>query len=154
MTRAAVDRNHTARELARRLAHLMADQGLSQADLARKIWGSQTDPRGYEVARNRDRISTYLRGVSMPSPENLKQLADALGVTPDDLLPGSGASPVDQASPPVSIEVVAGMGKVYLRVNMTVDMATAMKVAGVLDEYEKRPGAAGDTSRDKGDKVS
>jgi transcriptional regulator with XRE-family HTH domain len=63
-------------------------KGWSQSDLARAIWGQIPSSRGYPVARNRDRISVYEKGLNSPSPRNLKRLADALGVAPADLLDG------------------------------------------------------------------
>lgn len=49
------------------------------------IWGTTKDKRGYDVARNRDRIGHYLRGNSYPDRENLLKLADALGIAPKRL---------------------------------------------------------------------
>lgn len=59
--------------------------GLNPSDLARAVWGSRDDKRGYSVAINRDRIGRYLDGTSYPEPENLKRLADALGIPVESL---------------------------------------------------------------------
>lgn len=58
----------------------MLERRISASDLARGVWGTMTDPRGYEVARNRDRIGHYLSGKSYPAMENLKKIAKVLGV--------------------------------------------------------------------------
>ena len=71
--------------------------GINSSELARRVWGTVRDKRGYAVARNRDRISHYLRGHSYPNQENLQKIADALGVTVSEL----GASPTP--APPVPI---------------------------------------------------
>jgi transcriptional regulator with XRE-family HTH domain len=63
----------------------MLKQGLSASEVARRVWGSTKDKRGYDVARNRDRIGHYLAGTSYPEPENLQLLADALGLPIEDL---------------------------------------------------------------------
>lgn len=54
--------------------------GINNSELARRVWGSTTDSRGYPVARNRQRISEYLKGNSYPEPYNLWKIAGALGV--------------------------------------------------------------------------
>ena len=63
-----------------RLYQARTAAGLSQSDLAREVWGVQTTTEGYEVAKNRDRISSYERGKSAPKKDNLMKLADVLGV--------------------------------------------------------------------------
>jgi len=45
------------------------------SDLAREAFGTKIDNRGYTVARKRDRISVYLRGLQTPDPKNLGLLA-------------------------------------------------------------------------------
>lgn len=59
--------------------------GLKASDIARVVWGSTKDKRGYSVARNRDRIGHYLAGTSYPGPENLQKLADVLGIPVETL---------------------------------------------------------------------
>ena len=54
--------------------------GLNNSEVARRVWGTTKDKRGYDVARNRDRIGHYLAGASYPEPENLVKLADVIGV--------------------------------------------------------------------------
>lgn len=63
----------------------MKRQGMSASDLARQVWGSTTDKRGYSVARNRDRISHYLAGTSFPEPQNLGAIAKILDVPVEEL---------------------------------------------------------------------
>jgi hypothetical protein len=63
----------------------MLDQGMSASDLARAVWGTSTDNRGYQVAKNRDRIGHYLAGVSYPEAVNLRKIEAALGLSPDAL---------------------------------------------------------------------
>jgi hypothetical protein len=75
---------------AKALGEAMRRANLSPSDVARLVWGTMTDKRGYEVARNRDRIGHYLKGVSFPEPENLQRLADAVGSSVEELT----ASPV------------------------------------------------------------
>lgn len=58
----------------RRVYRMMLDKGMTQSDLARAA--------GLE----RNRVSTYVRGVSLPTGLSLTKLANALGVKPTDLL--------------------------------------------------------------------
>jgi transcriptional regulator with XRE-family HTH domain len=106
---------------------------MSQSALAREIWGEQEDSRGYKVARNRDRISSYEAGKSVPEPHNLQKLADVLGMSVEELAPDLVADAVDSAEPEVSINMVpGGEGYVHLKVNTLTDMETAMKVGALL----------------------
>tara|TARA_R110002020_G_scaffold73888_3_gene189496 strand:- start:10403 stop:10750 length:348 start_codon:yes stop_codon:yes gene_type:complete len=113
----------------------MTNKGYSQSDLAREIWGVVRDKRGYEVAKNRDRISAYLRGKAVPDPANMKKLADVLGVTPEDLAPEITAGTIDRENPEIALTAVSGHAdKTHLVVNKIVPMTTAIKVLGLLDD--------------------
>lgn len=63
----------------------MARNNLSASEVARRVWGTMKDSRGYEVARNRDRIGHYLSGTSYPEQANLEALAQAVGLSVEDL---------------------------------------------------------------------
>lgn len=127
-----VERLETER-FARKLYELLLERDMTPSDLARLIWGSTTDKRGYDVARNRDRISVYLAGKSVPDPLNLKKIADALGVPMDELAPDITGSAVERENPEIGITAVSGHPeKVYLRVNKLVTMTVAAKVMTLL----------------------
>lgn len=120
---------------ARRLHRAMLEKKLSQSDLARKVWGTIPNKAGYEVARNRDRISVYLRGETKPDQKNLQTIADALGMTVEDLAPESLVSPADRENPPLQMTVLSGHhNKVLLRINMIVPMELGAKVMSLLAE--------------------
>ena len=88
---------------ARRLQELRTNKGLSQSDLARLIWGSQTNKHtGRLEARNRDRISVYEMGKAWPDPHNLVKIAAALGVSPEELAPDITAATVERENPELS----------------------------------------------------
>jgi hypothetical protein len=84
-----MDKTPTHKEFAVWLAAQMAARGFNHSDVARAIWGTTKDTRGYEVARNRDRIGHYLAGTSYPELNTLYALAQAFSVFPDDI-PRSG----------------------------------------------------------------
>jgi hypothetical protein len=129
------------REFADRLTKWMNDAGLKQSDLARKIWGTTKDKRGYEVARNRDRISSYLAGVGLPEPENLQKLADALGCEPGDLVgPANVTRPLTRArSPQVDIQlatVIGRRGLMQIEIKMVLKTKDAMVLAQTAEDMQ------------------
>lgn len=125
-------------QFARRLHSIMLDKGLSQSELARKIWGSTTDHRGYEVAKNRDRISVYLAGRTIPDPKNLKLLADALDVEIKELAPELVASAVERDHPEIAVAAVAGHPEsAVLRINTIVPMDVAVRVMALLSDAKR-----------------
>lgn len=124
-------------DFARRLQAKLLERGWSQSDLARKVWGETTDVRGYTVAKGRDRISAYVRAQQFPDPLNLKQIADALDTTPEDLAPRVAASAIASSEPAVRIVQAAGHpDRVTLIVNLIVSQRTAAKVYALLCEDE------------------
>jgi len=119
---------------ASRLQHFRTERGWSQSDLARKVWGTLTTKAGREVAKNRDRISTYEMGKSWPDPHNLIKIASALGVPPEELAPDITAATVDRQNPEFAMTVVAGHSdKCHLKVNKLVPWNIATMVSQLLE---------------------
>jgi transcriptional regulator with XRE-family HTH domain len=75
-----------------RLQQVLDQRDMTQSDLARVVWGKITLKNGYEGARNRDRISKYLRGLETPERSTVKKIAKALGVRASELAPEIVAS--------------------------------------------------------------
>jgi len=122
-------------EFARRLYHLLMEKGWSQSDLARRVYGKTTDARGYTVAKGRDRISVYLRGLGYPEPRTLQKIAKVLGVDVESLAPDVHAVSVAREKPDLLIRQAAGHPDcVHLIVNKIVPYAAALKVMSILDE--------------------
>jgi hypothetical protein len=89
----------------------MMKKGLSASALARAVWGETKDPRGYMVAKGRDRISAYMAGVSYPDTMNRAKIAAALGIDPDVLNaePAASSPRATQPAPPdISLSIIAG----------------------------------------------
>ncbi len=109
-------------------------KGLSMSDLARKIWGTVTDTRGYEVPKNKDRISRWENGDQVPEPHNLRLLAEALDMTVEELAPDLTAAAIDRnAQPAVQMTMVQGQpGKVHLVVNTLTSLAVASQIIALL----------------------
>jgi transcriptional regulator with XRE-family HTH domain len=72
-------------DFAARLQALMDERGLSQSDLAAKLWGRGVDAKGNSIAKGRDRISVWLHRKNCPSRTNVIRLAQELGVETSDL---------------------------------------------------------------------
>jgi hypothetical protein len=103
-----MEKTPTHKAFAEWLAAQMAARGFNRSDLARLIWGTVPDTRGYDVAKNRDRIGVYLSGAGYPSLDTKYKLAEVFDVFPDDIpgpgRPSSGAKPhVVRASPMTEI---------------------------------------------------
>ncbi len=123
-------RHLTKQEFARRLTQLLLDKGWNQADLARAA----------EIGR--DAVSTYVRGRSLPTPLNLRKIADALGVEGESLLPNAVENAVDNDLPSFEMREAAGHpGRCWVRVNRLLTFRQALAIAHVLDA---EPAEAGD----------
>jgi transcriptional regulator with XRE-family HTH domain len=122
-------RDMAKQEFARRLQRAMLEHKpmpLSQADLSR-------------LARiGRDAVSTYVRAVSLPGPKALKQIADALRVSPADLMPDGVGMAAENEIPAMSVRQLAGhQDRVWLTVNQAVSQAVAAEVVAVLFRAQK-----------------
>lgn len=121
------------RAFSRNLDTLMKKQGLSQSDLARKVWGTSTDSRGYVVAKNRDMISSYLRGATAPTVSTLGRLARALGVTATALGGDLALPATDRDNPGFRLTAVAGDAKrMHLHIDLIVTTKAAAKILALL----------------------
>jgi transcriptional regulator with XRE-family HTH domain len=114
---------HLAKEeFARRLYKLMLDRGWRQADLARQA----------DLPRNA--ISVYMRGASLPTPNNLEKLAQAFDMKPETLLPNYTESAIERDNPEMEMRVSPGdSSKAWLRINRLVHTSTAVKILALLE---------------------
>jgi transcriptional regulator with XRE-family HTH domain len=111
-------------EFGRRLMQLTLEKGWNQSDLARA------------AGLGRDAISTYVRGRSFPEPRSLKRIADALGLSTEQLLPNIVAMAMDaDTSPMLEIKQAAGHpDKVFLRINQMVSLQQAAAIFNIIKE--------------------
>jgi transcriptional regulator with XRE-family HTH domain len=118
----------------RKLQQILDQKGMNYSDLARLVWGKTTTRSGYEVAKNRDRISVYIAGKAAPDARNLKKIADVLGVEVSELAPERfGDAMIEQQHPAYSLTKVQGESdKVFLRVNKLVPEQVAAKIMFLL----------------------
>ena len=110
-------------EFGRRLYGLMMEKPWTQSDLARA------------AGLGRDSISQYVRGKSVPTPQNLQKLAKALDIDPDVLFPNYAAHAAMVEEPTFQVKAVDGSAsEMWLVVNMKVTSEKAMKVMAILNE--------------------
>lgn len=113
-------------QFARKLQHLAAEKGWNQSEIARQA--------ALHMASGvfaRDNVSNYIRGIVTPSNVHLRALADAFGVTTDDLLKNAPGAERNMLNPPFEFRDM-GDGLVWLKVNQAVDFQTAMAIAKLV----------------------
>ena len=108
-------------EFGRRIHALLRERNWNQAELARA------------AGLGRDSISTYIKGTVFPDPKNLKKIADALGTTPQALMPEGMA--VAQDLPMFEIrQSSTDPDKVHIRINRTVTFEQATKIFSIINQ--------------------
>lgn len=112
----------TKQQFGRRLYQLMLSRGWNQSELAR------------QAGLPRDSVSTYIRGVALPTQKSLSALASALGKQPSDLLPNAVQAPLEGEDPSFEIKVSPSSPNLALvRVNRLVSLATATRIAELIN---------------------
>jgi transcriptional regulator with XRE-family HTH domain len=121
---------------AKRLYHALLERGMTQSDLARKIWNeTRVDNRGYDQTVGKDRVSSWIRGRSMPEPHNLIKIAKALNMSPEDLAPNLTASAIEQETPEIQITVIHNHpNKVLVKLNKILPFDVATKIMNLVNE--------------------
>lgn len=105
------------------------------SDLARKLWGTTTDSRGYTTPKNKALISRWERGESTPEPQNLKILADAFDIPVEELAPDLTAVAVKEQPSAVSLQVLPGHpDQCLLVVNVLCGFDTAAEIMKLLSK--------------------
>ncbi|WP_277018961.1 MULTISPECIES: helix-turn-helix transcriptional regulator [Paracoccus] len=113
----------TKQEFGRRVYRLMTERGWHQSELAR------------QAQLTRDAVSTYVNGRSLPDPRNAQKLADAFGMTVEQLLPNLVEQSIDRDPPAMELKVSALNPNVaWLRLNRLVETENAMKIMSILRE--------------------
>ena len=128
-----------ARSFAATLASLLHSRGWNQSDLARHVWGTREEKDGRESAAGRDKVSRYMKGVQLPDPKTLKQMADALGVTIEELAPDIAAEVAERAPPAMLLSQPEGRPDlIHLQLNLLLPAELAVKVAQIVTEAQKQ----------------
>jgi hypothetical protein len=121
---------------AKRLYHALLDRGMTQSDLARKVWNeTRIDNRGFDTVVGKDRVSSWVRGRSMPEPHNLIKIAKALNMAVEDLAPNLTASAIEQEAPEIQITIIHNHpNKVLVKLNKIVPFDIATKIMNLVNE--------------------
>lgn len=110
-------------EFGRNLWQMLLKRGMTQSDLARAS------------GLGRDSISGYVRGRNLPEPKSAKAIADALGITVEELYPGAAERAIDNELPAFDMRAAAGHpGHAWLRINRKVPFGIAAKIAALIEE--------------------
>lgn len=110
-------------EFAKRLFALMNEKNWNQSDLSRA------------ADMGRDSISQYIRANNIPSPKNLKKLADALGVEPVELYPNYEAAAIEEEIPSLSFRQMPGDdAHMWVRINKKVPTKVAAQIMALMNE--------------------
>ena len=112
-------------EFARNLYEMMASKGWTQSELSRR------------AGIGRDNVSQYIRGRTYPTPNFLAKLAQALGTTPEELLPNYYEDAVERAAPQTEYREIPG-DDVYcwIRMNKRVLKKNATKIIDLSNQTE------------------
>lgn len=112
-------------EFASRLYQLMNAKGWIQSELSRRS------------GVPRDSVSTYMNGKAMPTPANLKKLAEALGMAPTDLLPNHVERAIENDIPAFEMRVSPSAPTLaWVRINRAMPTHIALKLAALLGEAD------------------
>jgi transcriptional regulator with XRE-family HTH domain len=108
---------------ARRLVALIRQAGLTQAELARK------------AGMERYHVTDYVTARRYPRPAQLAALAEALGVSPDDLRPRAPGASEPPKLPRFGIVAdERNPGKMRVQLDETVSLETALKIGELLKD--------------------
>jgi transcriptional regulator with XRE-family HTH domain len=117
---------------ARKLNRLLLEKNWNQTDLAREA--TKFTPKGRTIGRHL--ISAYCRGASRPTDKNLTVIAQALGVSPEELLPVSART---EEIPTNFATATTGLnGGTRIVVDAEVPGDTALKILEILRAVETR----------------
>lgn len=119
-------------EFAKRLQHYMVKKGWNQSELAR---AADREIKRIDKTKRfgRDNVSVYMRAKSLPGPIQLAALAKVLNVKVEELLPQRGVPTASDRAPPFDMRSLED-GNVWLRVNQSISMKSAMKIMAVINE--------------------
>ena len=108
-----------AEQTARRINAQLLKRGWRQSDLARAA--EKFLPKGKKFGRQL--ISSYCRGVHMPTPLHLDAMARAFGVPIDELVPDSAATFVGRPEPAIDMQIAGDTATIKLDMTLPVDIA-------------------------------
>lgn len=128
-------------EFSKIVLQAMLKKRMSQSDLAREMWGITKDSRGYEVAKNRDRITHYLKGRAYPEPKNLEALAKALDLPIEALQvdkPAKGITSRNTSQMDVQLHFLSTEpNRCLLVIQKVISTKLALEIANKINEEDQ-----------------
>lgn len=124
-----------------RLKNTLSDRGLSQSDLARRMWPGEftVDARGYEAPKGKDLISKWIKGASVPDARNLKTLSEALNMSVEELAPDLLARDTRNEPKEAELTFVAGRpDSARISINTVVPTDVALKIMALLSAAKSK----------------
>ena len=113
-------------QFGRRIKELIDGKGWTQSDLARVS------------SLPRDSISVYVRGKSLPLPDSLAKLCNALGVKPEDLLPSAVDDPYLTSSVSFQLTVTSQESQTaWIRLDRSLPIEIAPKIYELVKEADE-----------------
>ncbi len=109
--------------MGKRIKALILKKGWNQSELGR------------QAQVGRDSISKYIQGKTRPTPEHLKAMADALGVTPRDLISSGTFRAEEKLEGPITEMSVLqnDRTKAAVHIRCVMPTASAMKVIQIVN---------------------
>jgi transcriptional regulator with XRE-family HTH domain len=120
------------KEFGRRLLAAMNRKGWKQTDLAR--FASDKCPKG-QGPIGRDLIGLYLRGATFPNPIYLQAIADAVGLTIEQLVPAAALLPDGEDTPFSCRQLDAN--RMHLKLSRTLSVAAANAIMDILRQEDR-----------------
>lgn len=115
-------RRNRNEEFGKRLYKALLDKSWNQSDLARA------------AGVGRDSISQYVRGKTVPTPQNLKKIAQCLNVSEADLYPHYELAGFAADEPAHEFKAVPGDAEhLWVRVNMKLPKAKALEIFAIIN---------------------
>lgn len=128
-------------EFGRRLQRRLMELGWNQSELARRVAKLLPKADKSQIQNldfGRDRISRYCRAKTMPRPESMPYLAQALGMKESDLIPASVPAIGNSGGERPAFEMRAtDEGRVSLHINRTLTLSTATKIIELLSKEDR-----------------
>lgn len=115
-----------------RLQRAMLRRDLTSSDLARLMWGTGVDEKGYTVARNRQIIARYLEGNVYPRSKNRRRLSRALDIPYADLFPHEAA----MTGSGIAMKPVGGQ-TILLELSVALPVAVAWTIVEMALMHER-----------------
>lgn len=123
------------------LTKLREARQMSKSDLAREIFGTEVDKRGYTVARNRDRIGAWESEKARPTPENIVLLAEYFQLEPADLAPDLVGRHASKQPESMSFRVLeSNPGQAHVQINTILPVDVAAQIVALVSKSQVGPG--------------